>query len=328
MYHPHVNVQAVQRSTKLIFGSILGGLFLLFGIGALAVGTLTSSPDFTQLRSSVEVTYPLPNDKKFTRRVGPATSDWVGMSQISNHLLMAVIASEDTAFFSHDGVDYHELKESVRKDLKEKRWARGASTITQQLIKNVYLSRQKNLWRKFKEILWARELDKVLSKSETLAFYVNLVEWGPGIYGIRQAAHHYFKCTPAILSARQAAFLAMLLPAPVKYYSYFKKRELSDFANRRVAQILRVMNRMGFLEDGEFQIALHESLWGETVPFADPNLPVPSDLSEGEDLPVPPSQTEPAFTSPESVTPADTAIIKEDPVSPEEPVGGVKEETP
>jgi len=273
----------MQRSTKLIFGAVLGALFLFGGVAALVVGTLTSTPDFTLLRKSVEVTYPLPNGEKLTRRVGPDTNDWVGMSQISNHLLMAVIASEDASFFSHDGIDYFELKESIRKDIKEKRWARGASTITQQVVKNVYLTRHKNLWRKFKEILWAREMDKVLSKSEILGVYVNLVEWGPNIYGIRQAAKHYFQATPAILTPRQSAFLAMLLPGPVKYYTYFKKRQLSDFANRRVAQILRIMNRMGYLEDDEYRTALNESLWGEAVPYADPDLPVPSDLgADGE----------------------------------------------
>lgn len=277
----------MERNTKVLLGATLGVLLLIGAIIALIVGTLSSTPDFTQLRSSVEVTHPLPNGEKFTRKVGPRAPSWVGISEISNHLLMAVIASEDTAFYSHDGVDYFELRESIKRDIKEKRWARGASTITQQLIKNVYLTRQKTLWRKFKEILWARELDKVLSKSEILCFYVNLVEWGPGIYGIKQASNHYFSVPPSQLTARQSAFLAMLLPAPVKYYVYFRKRELSDFANRRVSQILRVMNRMRFLEDGDYEVAIRESLWGETVQIADPNLPVPSDLG-GEDIAWPP----------------------------------------
>jgi len=303
----------MQKSTKLIFGALLGGLILLGGIGALIVGTLTSMPDFTQMRTSVEVTFPLPNGEKITRKVGPQTADWVGMSQISNHLLMAVIASEDASFFSHDGIDYHEVKESIRKDIKEKRWARGASTITQQVVKNAFLTRQKTLWRKFKEVLWAREMDKVLSKSEILAFYVNLVEWGPGIYGIRQSARHYFQCTPAILTPRQSAFLAMLLPAPVKYYTYFKKRQLSDFANRRVAQILRVMNRMKFLDDGEYEVALNESLWGESVPIVDPNLPVPSDLAEGEESgsPAQAEKTAPALVEPDPQPEVEPALQPE-----------------
>lgn len=303
----------MQKHSKVLLGVVLAVVVLTGAVVALVFETLTNTPDFTQLRSSVEVTFPLPNDKKFTRRVGPRAPGWVGIQSISNDLLMAVIASEDASFYSHDGIDYHELKEAIKKDLKEKRWARGASTITQQLVKNVYLTRQKTLWRKFKEFIWAREIDKVLSKSEILCFYVNLVEWGPGIYGIKQASNHYFGVEPSALTARQSAFLAMLLPSPVRYYSYFRKKQLTDFANRRVAQILRVMNRMGFLDDESYQIALHESLWGEEVPFVDPNLPVPTDLG-GEELPVAasppssgrPSPNEPVSTSGESLTVPET----------------------
>lgn len=270
----------MHKHSKVLLGVVMAVVVLVGAIGALIFDTLTSTPDFTELRRSVEVTFPLPAGKKITRRVGPEAPGWVSLQNISNHLLMAVIASEDASFYSHDGIDYHELKEAIKKDIKEKRWARGASTITQQLVKNVYLSRQKTLWRKFKEFIWARDLDRVLSKSEILGFYVNLVEWGPGIYGIKQASNHYFGIEPSALNPRQAAFLAMLLPSPVRYYTYFKKKHLSEFANRRVAQILRIMNRMRFLDDAEYETALRESLWGEDVPFVDPNLPVPVELAE------------------------------------------------
>ncbi len=215
------------------------------------------------------------------RDVGPDTPSWIGLDAISNQLIGAVISSEDTSFFGHSGVDFHELKESLKKDLKEKRWARGASTLTQQLVKNVYLSQEKTLWRKFREILWAWELDKKLSKSEILCFYLNMAQWGPGLYGIGQAAHHYFGADPSSLTARESAFLAMLLPAPEKYYVYFKKKELTAFSRKRIEQILKVMNKMGYLEDGAHEAALRESLWGENPETISPE-PLEDEATEAE----------------------------------------------
>ena len=197
------------------------------------------------------------------RKVGPMEKDWVGLDAISNSLIGAVISSEDTSFFGHSGIDFHELKESLKKDIKEKRWARGASTITQQVIKNVYLTQEKTLWRKIREVLWAWELDKKLSKSEVLCFYLNLVQWGPDLYGIRQAARHYFNTSPALLTPRESAFLALLLPSPEKYYVYFQKKSLTEFSKKRIEQILNIMTRMWYLTDETHESALEESLWGE-----------------------------------------------------------------
>ncbi len=250
---------------RILIVSLIALVLLVTAVAALVVDTLTHRPDFSQLKDKTEVTIVLAGGKKATRWVGPKTLDWVALPFISNSLLMAVIASEDSSYFQHEGVDYYELKEAIKKDLKEKRWARGASTITQQVVKNVYLGREKTLWRKMKEFIWARELNKALSKSEILCFYVNLVEWGPGIYGIKKAAQHYFQTTPLALTAKQSAFLAMLLPSPVKYHVYFEKKQLTPWAGGRVAQILRVMNRMRFVNDEEYQVALDESLWGEAT---------------------------------------------------------------
>ena len=251
----------MPRLLALFLGGLIAIAAIVGIIASLAVGTLAKTPDFNLLRKSVEIQTLKPDGDTLVRKVGPQTADWVPIHLISNHLLMAVIASEDSAFYSHDGIDLFELKESVKKDLQEKRWARGGSTLTQQVIKNVYLSKQKSLWRKFKEILWARELEKSLSKSEILCVYANIVEWGPNLFGIRSAARHYFNTTPALLTPKQSAFLAMMLPAPVKYYTSFKNRELTDFAEKRVAHILHVMNRMGFLDEEKYHDALAETLW-------------------------------------------------------------------
>ncbi len=311
----------MPRLLALFLGGLVSIAAIIGIIASLAVGTLARTPDFTQLRQEVEIQMLQPNGDFVSRKFGPKTADWVPIQSISNHLLMAVIASEDSAFYSHDGIDLFEMKESIKKDLKEKRWARGGSTLTQQVIKNVYLTKQKSLWRKFKEILWARELEKTLSKSEILCVYVNLVEWGPKIYGIRQAARHYFKTSPINLTPRQSAFLAMMLPAPVKYYTSFRNRQLTDFAERRVKHILRVMNRMGFLDESQYHDALNESLWGEVprntspeesdemVPAEDPDekniviVPAPSPEPKAKPSPIKPEPEKELILEPEPAPP-------------------------
>jgi len=254
----------MDKNNKVLLGIFLA-LTLLAGAGlALVVDAFVRVPNFSEMRNKVIVPIKLADKSWVDREMGPKTSSWVPARLISNPMFMAVIASEDTSFFSHQGIDYHELRESIKKDWEEKRWARGASTITQQVIKNVYLSREKSIWRKFKELVWARQIEKVLSKTEILTFYLNMAEWGPSIYGIGSASQHYFGISPSEISAKQAAFLAMLLPSPIKFHSYFVKKELTPFARGRVGKILRVMLRMGFLEEQQYREALSEKLWGVT----------------------------------------------------------------
>ena len=235
---------------------------------------------------------------------GAQVKGWVPISEISNFAIMAVIASEDTSFFSHKGIDFNELKEAIKKDLKEKRWARGASTLTQQVVKNVYLGREKTLWRKLKEFFWARELEKAITKTEIINFYLNMVEWGPDIYGISEAARHYFNTTPSALTAKQGAFLAMLLPSPIKYHSYFRKKALTDWAQDRVDHILKVMNAMGFIDDETYQTASAEPLWEAAVIDTGAGQgvketvgPPPADTQANDDIEVP-SAEKPSLETP------------------------------
>jgi len=246
----------------------LGGFFALIVMAiamlALLVDAFLNVPDFKELKGSVEMPTYRNHQKVGTRMIGPKAPGWVPISQVSDNLIWAVVSSEDTSYFSHEGVDYHELREALKKDLKEGRFVRGGSTITQQVVKNIYLGRQKTLWRKLKEFIWARELSRQLTKGEVLALYLNLAEWGPGVYGVGQATQYYFGLKPYELSAKQAAYLAMLLPAPTKYHTYFVKKELTQWANRRVGQILRIMLKMKWLDEGNYGLALSEPLWGNT----------------------------------------------------------------
>lgn len=303
-------MEKLSRFTLAIAFSVL---ILLAAGAALIVDTFTKVPDFSELRGQVKVVVELPGNVKSFRMVGPKSSNWVTLSQISTQAMGAVISSEDTSFFSNEGVDYHELKEAIKKDLEEGKFARGASTITQQVIKNVYLGQEKTLWRKFKEFFWAQKMAKVLTKSEILAFYFNMAEWGPGLYGIREAGRHYFGRFPSELTAKQGAFLALLLPSPKKYHSYFQNKKLTPWAQGRLEKILRVMLAMKFIDQSEYETALEEPLWevadkypsvsAEETPESETETEVPSE-PVAEPATETPQEAEPSAetTAPEAET--------------------------
>jgi monofunctional glycosyltransferase len=147
-----------------------------------------------------------------------ATSQrFVRYGRISPLLVRAVLVAEDSAFFEHDGVDYNELKESIEVNLERGQVIRGASTITQQLAKNLYLSASRTPGRKLTELFITRRLEAELSKTRILELYLNLIEWGDGIWGAEAAAQRYFGCAASDLSAEQAALLAGAIINPREY---------------------------------------------------------------------------------------------------------------
>jgi monofunctional biosynthetic peptidoglycan transglycosylase len=185
---------------------------------------------------------------------------WVSFSQISKHAIHAVIVSEDWSFFEHAGYDLEELKASFQKNLAKGMFARGGSTLTQQTVKNVFLSREKSLWRKIKELILALKMEEELSKTKILEVYFNVVEWDRGVYGISNASNHYFGKSPGTLNPKEAAFLAMLLPGPKKYSVSFHKRELTPFARSRIRDILGKMEKAHFISEEERTLWLNTPL--------------------------------------------------------------------
>ena len=133
---------------------------------------------------------------------------WVPYAQISNNLRRAVLVAEDAAFFEHDGIDLKELRASLEANWEEGRFTRGASTITQQLAKNLYLSPSRNPVRKLKELMITRRLEAALPKRRILEIYLNVIEWGDGVFGAEAASRTYFGKTAAALSPDEAALLA------------------------------------------------------------------------------------------------------------------------
>ena len=136
---------------------------------------------------------------------------WVPYARISNNLKRAVLVAEDARFWRHEGVDYDELRESIETNLERGRFARGGSTITQQLAKNLYLSPSRNPLRKLRELIIARRLEAALKKRRILELYLNVVEWGDGIYGAEAAARAYFRKPAAALDPYEASLLAAAL---------------------------------------------------------------------------------------------------------------------
>lgn len=151
------------------------------------------------------------------RRPGPVSQTWIGFEEMPTALRKAVVEAEDANFYAHHGVDFREMKASWEKNQKKKRYARGFSTITMQLARNLYLTPHKNVVRKVFEIAIALEMESVLSKDRILELYLNLIEWADGVYGAEEAARHYFKKPASALSASEAAFLVSIIPNPRKW---------------------------------------------------------------------------------------------------------------
>ena len=198
--------------------ALVGASGVVFGSIAYCWATL---PDVRPLRTQT------PQSTAFMRmRADEAASAgkstaishrYVRYGRISPTLVRAVLVAEDAAFFSHDGVDYDELRLSMEKNWERWQFLRGASTITQQLAKNLYLSPSRNPYRKLKELMITRRLEAELSKTRILELYLNLIEWGDGIWGAEAAARHYFGVSAGELNANQAALLAGAIINPRVY---------------------------------------------------------------------------------------------------------------
>ncbi len=187
---------------------------------------------------------------------------WTPLSRISPYAQSAIVLTEDWSFFQHEGFDQEQMKVALEEAATGGR-VRGASTITQQMVKNVWLTEDRTLWRKMHELILAYKVDKVLKKKRILEIYLNVIEFGPRIYGITKAARHYFRKHPAELSPRESAFLAMLLPSPKRYYASFKTKKLTKFARGRIKDILIKMRMGKAITADQYQEELHSRFFWE-----------------------------------------------------------------
>jgi monofunctional biosynthetic peptidoglycan transglycosylase len=221
---------------------------------------------------------------------------WVSYRSISRNLTRAVLVAEDSLFWQHEGLDVEQLEESIEANWATLSFVRGGSTITQQLAKNLYLSPSKNPVRKLKELIIARRLEAELQKSRILELYLNVIEWGDGIYGAEAAARTYFHQSAASLGPSESAILAGAIVNP---------RVLNPA--RPNARLIRrqeiILRRMGSVTPPPAPV---ENIDGVVAP-----LPVPDDPVS------PPVEELPTDSLPPSLPPDDTPA---EPVSPAEPI--------
>lgn len=186
-------------------------------------------------------------------QVSEKPSDWVSFKDISKNIKGAILVSEDGKFYRHQGYDPESLRDRIYDVFVLKRKLKGGSTITQQLVKNLYLSKDKTLSRKGRELVLTLILEKYASKDKIYETYLNSIEYGKNLYGIKSASEFYFKKSPKLLRPREAAFLAMLLPNPVRYSRSFKNKILSRYARRQVDSILLRMRQNNFIGPMEYE---------------------------------------------------------------------------
>lgn len=188
---------------------------------------------------------------------------WVSLGQISPYVMKAVIIAEDDKFWSHKGFDLEAIQKALEKDFEKGKFKFGGSTISQQLVKNLYLTPSKNPLRKAKEAIITWRLEKALSKRRIIEIYLNVVEWGEGIFGIEAAAQHYYGKGASALNPYEASRLAAVLPNPRRY----RPNGSSQYVEKRATIIYNIMVKRGIVVP-EYEDVMKESVGaGTEMPF-------------------------------------------------------------
>ncbi len=236
----------------LAIGSLIFLTFVLY-----AGFVILMMPDIASLKTHNPTVTAMMEQRASEQNINPKPiRTWVLYKNISPHLRNAVLIAEDIAFFQHSGYDIEQIKESAKRNWREGRLARGASTITQQLAKNLYLSTSKNPFRKLQEFVIAQEMEKDLSKQRIFEIYLNVIEWGDGIYGIEPASRRYFGKSASALLPEEAAILAAMIPNPRRYTP---ARNLK-YLEKRKAEILSRLARYNYLPPEEYEAARTRAL--------------------------------------------------------------------
>ncbi|MDH4153082.1 MAG: monofunctional biosynthetic peptidoglycan transglycosylase [Nitrospira sp.] len=245
-YRPYTYDPPPPKSTsRRPVARFLFWISLLIGLPVILFGLswLITLPDVTALARTNPTSTALIEARQIEAKGKGRTIGrhwiWVPLSRISPHLHHAVVAAEDASFFSHEGFDWEGIKDAAMYNLEAGELKRGGSTITQQLAKNLYLSSERSLLRKAREALITYHLEQHLSKKRILELYLNVAEWGQGIYGAEAAAQHHFGKPSLELTADEAAWLAAILPSPRRYDPLRK----TTFLTRRHERLLKLINR-------------------------------------------------------------------------------------
>jgi monofunctional biosynthetic peptidoglycan transglycosylase len=250
-----VHSKIYRRSWLLIIP-----FFLLIWVGQIAYQVYPLSQG-----ESLWVTRWLNKEGKTQVLVGPNEPGWVDYGGVSLFALYSVLVAEDARFYHHRGIDLEEIRESVILNLKAGRIVRGASTISQQVIKLLFLPQDKTWNRKLYEMVGAFFLERFLSKEDILAWYINLLPLGPGIYGIKEAAQCYFDTDPQYLTVSQGVQLALLIPSPNTRSRFLKMRHLDPAQEKRYQGILDQMKQTGYITQLQWEEALASGNFGEPI---------------------------------------------------------------
>jgi len=215
-YHFYLNLDFSRIDSLKLESSLVPKKFRIIGSGKTDLRKMNSDFEYTAYENGYPVRSLI---------VGPENSNFRTLDRISPYLQMAVLQSEDGGFFYHGGFLIESLREALAEDIKEKKFRRGGSTISMQLVKNVFLSRNKTLARKFEEVMivWLIETNRLSSKERMFEVYLNIIEWGPMVYGANEAARFYFDKDAKEININEAIFLASIIPSP--------KRSLNSFTD-------------------------------------------------------------------------------------------------
>lgn len=242
----------MKNYVKIAAGLV--GLYLAYIV--ISVALLPPIKQLSDRKASMTIEVRDWKGKERSFVLGPKNRYWTPSSRIAPEMKWAVILAEDGNFYKHEGIDVKAIKQAIKHDLEKKSLAKGASTITQQVAKNVYLSREKTITRKLKEVYLAWRMEQELTKGRILELYLNVVELGPMVYGIGHGSRYYFGKSPAELTPRESAFLAAMLPGPRVAYNPY--RNLGKVL-RRSNMILGNMRSSGVISAAEYQLALAQA---------------------------------------------------------------------
>jgi monofunctional biosynthetic peptidoglycan transglycosylase len=232
----------------------MAGLILIVAWSAVVCVFVLSLPDVRPLenrRYNMTLVVHDAKGKKVPFIVGWRNPYWTPLAQIPPALQWGVIVAEDDTFYQNNGFNFAAMRDALWEDIKKRKPVRGGSTITQQLAKNLYLSREKSLSRKLKEAVITCKLERHLSKKRIMELYLNVIEWGPGVYGVGAASRHYFHKPPADMNFCESILLASIIPSPARY----NPLRYPGRASERYKTVVWLMYKSKFITLDQYNIA-------------------------------------------------------------------------
>lgn len=228
--------------------------------------------DLARDRFSGQFTYRTyhPDGTPSETTTGPGSSSWTELDDISPFMVAAVLTTEDGAFYKHHGFNHNAIRNATAANLKARRFARGASTITMQLAKNLFLSREKTLSRKIEEVILTDYLEQAFRKDDMMELYLNVIEFGPDVYGITRAADYYFGRKPEELNLPECFFLASIMPSPIRFGRARDKGQVSDGWMSHITALMQIAGKNHKVSASELSEAL-----SQTIVFRKPGDPRP-----------------------------------------------------